>query len=162
MGKLLYFAFGSNLHPLWLRSRTPSATVLSKECLTHFKLDFNKFGLDNSGKCNIVETGNADDLVYGVVYQINTEEKPVLDKAEHGYSQEIMQIGEHESVLVYVAEDATVDYSSPFSWYQDIVIAGALMHAFPQRYIEHIKSFNAIKDPDEERELKHRSIVWPH
>ncbi|MFT5350777.1 MAG: gamma-glutamylcyclotransferase [Planctomycetota bacterium] len=161
MNKLLYFAFGSNLHPLWLKSRTPSAVILSKECITHFKLDFNKFGLDDSGKCNIVKTESANDLVHGVVYQFNADEKDVLDEAERGYSQEIMQIGEYENVLVYVAEETTDNYSSPFSWYQDIVIAGARMHDFSESYIDHIQSFNAISDPDQARENRLRAIVWP-
>ena len=161
MSKLLYFAYGSNLHPQWLRSRTPSAEILSTESSPYFNLQFNKHGLDNSGKCNIVKSDHADDVVHGVVYQINADEKAVLDEAERGYSHERIHIGEYENVLVYIAEETVSDYSKPYSWYRDIVIAGAQYHNFPESYIEHIRSFTAIVDPDLEREKKHRAIVWP-
>ena len=139
MSKILYFAYGSNLHPHWLRSRTPSAEILSTESSACFNLHFNKHGLDNSGKCNIVKSDHADDVIHGVVYQFNADEKGVLDKAERGYSKERIQIGEYENVLVYIAEETVSDYLEPYSWYQDIVIAGALYHHFPDSYIEHIK-----------------------
>ena len=161
MSKLLYFAYGSNLHPQWLRSRTPSAEILSTESSPYYYLLFNKHGLDNSGKCNIVKSDNIDDVVHGVVYQINADEKAVLDEAELGYSRERIQIGEYENVLVYIANETVSNYSKPYSWYRDIVIAGAQYHNFPESYIEHIRSFTAIVDPDLERENKHRAIVWP-
>ena len=53
-------------------------------------------------------------------------EKVVLDEAERGYQEEIIQIGAYENVLVYIADDPVEEYSSPYSWYQDIVIAGAM------------------------------------
>ena len=161
MSKLLYFAYGSNLHPLWLRSRTPSAEILAIERLDKFSLQFNKHGLDDSGKCNIVSSGVDDDVVYGVVYAFSSHEKEVLDVAERGYEQALIQIGNYDQVLVYIAEDTVEGYTSPHSWYQDIVIAGAEYHQFPEEYIDHIKSFSAIDDPDRERELKFRNIVWP-
>ncbi len=161
MSKLLYFAYGSNLHPQWLRSRTPSAEILSTESSPYSILHFNKHGLDNSGKCNIAKSDDADDVVHGVVYQFDADEKGALDEAERGYGQERIQIGEYENVLVYIAEETVSNYSKPYSWYQDIVIAGAQYHNFPESYIAHIRSFEAIVDPDHERELRHRSIVWP-
>lgn len=161
MSKLLYFAYGSNLHPLWLRSRTPSAEILGMECLSYFNLHFNKHGLDNSGKCNIVASDDSEDVVYGVVYEFRADEKDVLDEAERGYEQEIINIGDYENVLVYIAPDPVEGYLAPHSWYRDIVIAGAELHQFPQTYVAHIKSFNPTVDLDEEREHRCRTIVWP-
>jgi gamma-glutamylcyclotransferase len=161
MNNLRYFAYGSNLHPRWLRSRTPSAEILSKERLPNFSLKFNKHGLDDSGKCNIVSSNVDSDVVYGVVYAFSSLEKKVLDVAERGYEQEFIKIGNYDKVLVYIAKDTVEGYSSPHSWYQDIVIAGAEYHRFPKEYIGHIRSFSAIDDPDPARELKFRNIVWP-
>ena len=159
MNKLLYFAYGSNLHPLWLRSRTPSAKLISVETLSGYALGFNKHGLDDSGKCNIVFSNRDDDLVHGVVYEFNAEEKSVLDEAERGYQQHNIEVGRHANVLVYIADDPVDDYSMPYSWYRDIVLAGALLHDFPEHYLQHIRSFDAKKDPDREREQRHRTIV---
>jgi AIG2-like family len=161
MSKLLYFAYGSNLHPEWLRSRTPSAEILGTACCRNLHLHFHKSGVDSSGKCNIVKSESIDDFVHGVIYQFNANEKDVLDEAEYGYHQESMDFDEFDNVLVYIAKEGINDSLSPYTWYQDIVIAGAQYHGFPEDYIEHIRSFEAIIDPDRERELRHRSIVWP-
>lgn len=161
MNTLLYFAYGSNLHPNWLRSRTPSARLLGRESLSGYELHFNKAGLDDSGKCNIVSSGNASSIIHGVVYEFPAEEKPVLDKAELGYQQQRLQLGEYENVLVYLCEESSLDGKAPYSWYQDIVFAGAAMHGFPEDYLEHIRSFSAKDDPDQQREQRHRGIVWP-
>ena len=158
MSELLYFAYGSNLHPLWLKSRTPSAEIVSVETLVGFSLSFNKHGLDDSGKCNITETSQ-DDHVLGAVYRFQAEEKAVLDEAERGYQEHSIAVGAHENVLIYIADDPVEDYSSPYSWYQDIVLAGAGLHGFPDPYLQHIRAFTAKPDPDSARDLRHRTIV---
>ncbi len=158
MSELLYFAYGSNLHPLWLKSRTPSAEIVSIETLKGFALSFNKHGLDDSGKCNITKSAQADHVL-GVVYRFKAAEKSVLDEAERGYQEHSIVVGRHENVLVYIADDPVEGYSSPFSWYQDIVLAGAGLHGFPDHYLQHIRTFTAKQDPDSERETRHRTIV---
>jgi len=162
MTKLLYFAYGSNLHPRWLCNRVPSAKILITESLQNWKLFFHKRSLDKSAKCNIVKTNSLDDLAHGVIYQFNSYEKEELDKAEGGYSPEKMQIGKFDNVLVYLANENQINNNLlPYTWYKDIVIAGAQYHNLPEEYIEIIKSFKAITDPDQEREKKQRLIVWP-
>lgn len=162
MSNLLYFAYGSNLHPGWLRNRVASAEKLSTEYLNNWKLRFHKRSLDRSAKCNIVKTDSLDDLVHGVIYQFNSNEKEILDKAEGGYRHEKMQIGKFDNVLVYLANKEKInDNLLPYTWYKDIVIAGAQYHNLPEEYIEFIKSFKATIDPDQEREKKQRLIVWP-
>jgi gamma-glutamylcyclotransferase len=160
MSKLLYFAYGSNLHPNWLRSRTPSAEILGTVICPNLNLHFHKGGVDDSGKCNIIHSDSADDVIHGAVYQFDAHEKDVLDAAEAGYEEESMDLGEFKNVLVYIAKDGIDDGLQPYSWYQDIVIAGAHLQGFPQDYIAHIQSFTATNDPDQERETRHRSIVW--
>ena len=161
MSKLLYFAYGSNLHPNWLKSRTPSAQMLGIASLTGYRLMFNKAGLDDSGKCNIVATGNETEMIHGVVYEFPLHEKGVLDQAELGYQQERIEIGEYSEVLVYLCGESTLEDKAPYSWYRDIVLAGATLHGFPDHYLEHIGSFSAKNDPDQQREQRFRKIVWP-
>lgn len=161
MSKLLYFAYGSNLHPNWLRSRTPSARLLGPARLTGYRLHFNKPGLDDSGKCNIIRSTPDRDAVHGVVYEFPLTEKPVLDAAEKGYQERFLDIGEYRDVLLYHCEESSHDTHAPYSWYQDIVIAGAMLHSFPDAYLAHIRSYESKDDPDSERELNFRRIVWP-
>ena len=49
---LLYFAYGSNLHPERLRERVPSAESLGVARLEAHVLRFHKRGRDGSGKCD--------------------------------------------------------------------------------------------------------------
>ena len=46
------------------------------------RLEFHKVGRDGSAKCDAFETGNPDDSVIGVVFDIHTAEKNYLDQAE--------------------------------------------------------------------------------
>nr|MDQ2697092.1 gamma-glutamylcyclotransferase [Pseudomonadota bacterium] len=79
---LKYFAYGSNLHPLRLRERVPSATVLGVAELAGWRLRFHKRGQDRSGKCNIIPTGRSGDRVIGVIYAMAAADKDKLDAAE--------------------------------------------------------------------------------
>src|SRR5207248_632051 len=74
-----YFAYGSNMLTKRLRERVPSArfsavTPLSKHVLRFHKLSEGKAG-SQSGKCNAYFTGNEQDVVYGVVFDIDRNEK---------------------------------------------------------------------------------------
>lgn len=162
MAALHYFAYGSNLHPCWLRSRVPSAQAVRKVTLDCWRLLFNKQShVDGSAKCNILETGKVDDRVHGVIYRINTAEKAALDVAESGYDCIEMYVPEFGEAIVYLAGvDSINNNLQPYTWYRDIVIAGATLHELPQQYISRIKTFAAIPDPDAARENAHRSIVW--
>lgn len=161
--KLLYFAYGSNLHIRWLNNRVVSAVPVARVVLKNRKLQFNKrSNSDNSAKCNIIKTGEITDMVHGVIYEFDANEKNILDKAEDGYQGKIITIGRFAEVLLYEAASENIDdVLLPYTWYKDIIITGACMHCFPDKYIEYIKSFPAISDPDPNREKMNRAIVWP-
>ena len=160
VSKLLYFAYGSNLHPDWFRSRISSAKKLHTEILYQWQLHFHKIGRDESAKCNIIKTDVSDDSVHGVIYRFNYDEKYILDEFEHGYRSVRMSVGGYEDVLVYLACNEKINNAIlPYTWYKDIVVAGAHHHNLPQEYINFLKSVRAIKDPDNEREQRNRLIV---
>ena len=162
MSKLFYFAYGSNLYPNRLHKRVPSATFVTNLSLKSWKLYFHKKGDDESAKCNIVKTDSSKDIVYGVIYRINADEKGKLDRVEDGYNPGKIQIDKFDDVLVYMAKKEKIDDSLlPYTWYKDIVIAGAAFHNFPEGYIAFINSFNAVIDPDQERERRERLIIAP-
>lgn len=163
MSTLFYLAYGSNLHPRWLQSRVPSAEIVQKTSLDGWSLRFNKHShTDGSAKCNILETGNTSDCVHGVVYRLKTIEKAALDKAEGGYDCVNIHLPEFGEIMVYLAKSAIINNElQPYSWYRDIVIAGAILHGLPAKYVSQLKEITAIPDPDASRERKHRAIVWP-
>ena len=160
MRRRFYFAYGSNLHPNWLRSRVPSAKIVTKLNIPSWKLHFHKAGTDDSAKCNIIPTNSAEDIVHGVIYEFNAMEQDKLDEVEFGYHARSMQFGLYKDVLIYIARDENInDQLLPYSWYRDIVIAGAEYHRFPGNYIKFLQSFSASPDPDEERDKKYRSVI---
>jgi gamma-glutamylcyclotransferase (GGCT)/AIG2-like uncharacterized protein YtfP len=84
-----YFAFGSNMLLERLKKRAPSARVLGTASLSGYALRFNKLGKDGSSKANIVPSEDPRAVVYGVLYSLDDNELPRLDKADgvgNGYN----------------------------------------------------------------------------
>ncbi|MGD8384961.1 MAG: gamma-glutamylcyclotransferase, partial [Lysobacterales bacterium] len=92
MNKLDYFAYGSNMSSKRLRARLPSASLAGVGVLRGHRLVFHKVSNhDGSGKCGIVESTR--DHVLGVLYEIDADEKPVLDRIEGaGYVEKRIEI----------------------------------------------------------------------
>ena len=104
----------------------------------------------------------------GAVYEIPTNEKPALDRAEglgSGYHEEIVRVlspkGEEVMVCTYIADASFIDDSlQPYSWYKDFVLAGAEEHQLPPEYVEsRIRAVHAIRDPDPQREQARRAEI---
>ena len=130
---ILYYAYGSNLHPERLGARIPSSQFLCVSSLTGYQLCFHKRGEDFSAKCNAAFSGNEEHLLLGAVFRMLRSEKPILDEIEgEGYvvhSAEVQVNGSLQEVFMYVAETPYIDESiKPFKWYKDFVHLGAQFH----------------------------------
>lgn len=152
---MLYAAYGSNLHPLRLVERCPSAEAVGVSTLSGWQLRFNKHGRDESGKANII-TGNGE--VYLSVYELSDEDRPVLDTIEGpGYEARSIELEGFGTCFTYVATAlGTLD---PFDWYKDLVLAGARFHRFPDRYLAELDAFPATTDPDPGRSQRNRALL---
>lgn len=165
MGSLHYFAYGSNLHPIRLQKRVPSAMLKGMIVMLGYQLRFHKrHHEDNSGKCNMLLTGQKNDLVYGALYEMNENEKPLLDLCEgEGYRCDTLQVqfndAEYES-FVYIAEESHIDDSlKPHSWYQEIVLLGAEYHQLPEDYLNRIRGIDVGIDPDRDQHEKNSHLI---
>lgn len=161
-----YLAYGSNMLSKRLRARVPSACALGVGQLRSWHLCFHKRSLDLSGKCSIVCSEKSGAIVHGVVFRIDPSEKRGLDKAERlgaGYRCEEVQVrmGEDElSAFTYVAQDSHLDESLlPYSWYKELVVAGALEHGLPSGHVEKLLAIQARSDPDLERDAMNRRLL---
>ncbi len=76
------FAYGSNMNLNRLKNRVPSAVKISNGFIEGFSLECSKASKDSSGKATVIKTDNKDDLVWGVLFEIDEKEKPQLDRAE--------------------------------------------------------------------------------
>ena len=147
-----------------LRARTPSARRLGCYTLVEHSLRFHKVGRDGSGKCDALYTGDAGDLVHGVLYDIERSDKWRLDEAEglgHGYDEQEVTVrgvgGELHIALTYRALriDAAL---RPYSWYRHHVLVGAREGGLPSAYVQQLEAIVCIEDVDRERDRRERDI----
>lgn len=160
-----YFAYGSNMSISRLRMRTPGAFALGLHSLKGHDLRFHKFGKDGSGKCDAFYTGDNRDIVFGALFEIQSGEKPALDRAEglgYGYRERSVAVlasdGSSLEAMTYIATDID-EQLKPFSWYLNHVIVGAAETQLPDDYVQlKINAIEAIRDPDIERDAQERAI----
>ena len=164
MKLLHYFAYGSNLHPVRLSERVPSAELVGTAQLAAHTLHFHKRGQDNSGKCNLLHTGCPTDLVHGAIYSIDHAHKTLLDEYEgSGYQTHPVTV-QHRArqyeCFVYLAHADHIDDSlKPYHWYRELVVQGARFLDFPQEYVIRLTDVSSVDDPDHERRQMHASLL---
>lgn len=160
MTHIRYVAYGSNLHPLRLTQRVPSARLLGTSHLPSRALEFHKRSVDGSAKCTILEPG---DGVHVAVYDFLSEEKAWLDEIEGlgvGYEHHAIDVPEFGACYTYVATSTHTSGSlNPYDWYKEIVLLGCYRHAFPCDYVARIEAIATVADPDSERNGRNWEIV---
>lgn len=157
--RLITFAYGSNMLTVRLRERCPSARSLGVAKLNGYELLWHKESKDGSGKCDIFPSVDPVAYVLGVLYEIADTEKGALDKAEglgHGYKEiEIQALCNGKQMTAKAYQATEIDHTlTPYSWYRELVIAGAKEHHLPEDYIERLAAISAREDPDHERHEK--------
>lgn len=161
-----YLAYGSNLHPLRITLRVPSARLLGTVRLEGYRLVFRKRGRDLSAKCDLAVTADSTDIAYGAVYALSPLELALLDSFEDlgaGYSREQLRLrmnGRVLDALVYLANEShVVESLEPYDWYKGLVLAGAREHGFPVDYLSVIEAVTARWDPDEARRNEMHALL---
>ncbi|MEE2658743.1 MAG: gamma-glutamylcyclotransferase family protein [Candidatus Latescibacterota bacterium] len=155
---MLYFAYGSNLHPLRLSERIGACKQVRSGLLRGHRLRFHKVSVDDSGKCNLAADGDA--VAYGAIYRMTAEQLKVLDEFEgEGYERvtvEVIQIdGSARTCQTYFADAGYVDDNQvPYDWYKELVVLGARHCRFPEHYQLELQSHPAVPDPHLDRAEK--------
>ena len=157
-----YFAYGSNMSLERLHKRVPEAKNIGLLEIRSYTLKFHKKGEDGSAKCDALYTGNDQDSVIGVVFEIPPKGKLILDDIEGpGYDVKTLEVkddaGKLLDVFLYVANQ--IDNSlAPYTWYLHHVVHGALEAKLPNDYVARIKQTSSTKDTNLAREMKELSI----
>jgi hypothetical protein len=161
-----YLAYGSNLHPLRLTERVPSATLVGPVTIAGYRLVFHKKGRDDSGKCDLLCTGVASDLAYGALYAIEPAHKPHLDRFEgrgRGYLDHPIDVPHEQQnyrCFTYFAQQTHIDAGlKPYHWYKELVILGARHLGFPDDYIRALEKTASAPDHDDTRRKIHESLI---
>ncbi len=150
-----------------LCARTPSAKKIDIATLRQHQLFFHHASeKDNSAKCNALFTGNNQHVVHGVLFEINPDEKPVLDRCESlgiGYEECIVEVaptrGGRIEALTYISMRVEPAIQ-PFSWYKEHVLRGAMEHALPRDYLAAIDAVECINDHNLHRHQTELSIYY--
>lgn len=121
-----YAAYGSNLHPIRLRRRVPSAAHIGTGFITPWNLRFHKrSSKDGTGKCSIARGGAG---VFLAIFEIDSAEKQKLDGVEglgYGYNEITISVPDYGDCLTYVADEGATDEAlHPVDWYREMVIVG--------------------------------------
>src|SRR5260370_38877209 len=120
--RVRYFAYGSNMLTARLRERVPSATAIGIGQLVGHALRWDKRSWrDGSGKCDAEATSRKGDVVWGVVFELDREDKPALDKAEGlggGYMEKMVNGLTEAGPVTAVTSSATDKEPSlpPYHW----------------------------------------------
>lgn len=161
MSFLYYAAYGSNLHPVRLGARVPSAELIGISYLSGWSLRFNKISnVDGSAKCSIERGGEG---TWHAIYRMTAEEKSLLDACEglgKGYDDLALDVPEFGRCFTYIASPSHIRTDlSPFDWYKAMVLRGCEANRFPGDYVARIQAVGALPDPDPERARQQWNIV---
>jgi hypothetical protein len=164
MNRVQVFAYGSNLCVGRMRSRVRSADPRGAAILPVHVVRFHKRSKDGSGKANALATTDAADQVWGVVYELDEAELPMLDRAEglgnaYDRHETVVEIaGSRLSVFVYIAAPSFIDDRlKPYGWYKRFVVEGARRHGLPREYVDLLDAAESVADPKTDRDREERS-----
>lgn len=138
----LYFAYGSNLDPVQLAERCPSALPRFRARLDDHRIDFTHFSARWTG-------GAADVLphsgrhVWGVVYEMDASDLTRLDRFERSYDRVLLRV-EDDASEVHRVSSYTVrhkDSFRPTEVYLEKLLCWGAHWGLPPEYLGHLRSF---------------------
>lgn len=147
-----------------LAARVPSAVVDCVASVRGYAMAYRKEGRDGSAKCGLWESRGADDVVWGVLYDIHPSQRAALDRVEGlGWGYEIRELaltgpgGLAIDAFTYYPTRITDDLK-PYAWYVEHVLRGAREHGLPSDYIAAVVDVEHMADPDPDRHARELSI----
>ena len=133
-----YFAYGSNMDEEQMKDRCPSAELIGKVLLKHYK-----FELDSEGVATIVPCSNSK--VEGLLWRINEDDEQSLDRYEgvnYGcYRKETIELlheGYIYNALAYISNRGK-NTGIQRTGYMEKILHAAKEHSFSQEYIEELE-----------------------
>ena len=137
-----FFAVGTNMDEAQLRRWIPSARRVTIASLSGFTLSWHKRSSDG-GKLTARGTGHPDDVVWGVVYEVDDLDGRRLDEGQRaaGYRDERVTVlgpdGTEHDASVYVAPAEMIDDSLlPTRAYRDPIVEAARVNGLPAAYVD--------------------------
>ena len=150
-----------------LQKRCKTASFLGVAVAHGYTLAFSKKSKDGSGKATITKTVNDDTALYGVLFEIDLDERPGLSRAEGSdYDRNdefvVMRADSNEklSVTTYVAKHSAMENNLvPYDWYKLLIVAGAWQGKVPDLYLARLKAIVSTPDPYPERPARKEALA---
>jgi len=161
-GRLLYFAYGSNMSGPRLAARIDSMRKLGVATLAGHRLAFHKVSHDGSAKCDIAPA--PDGRVLGVVFDIAAAEQVLLDRYEgRGQGYEVkdveVRLADGRTLAAFSYYATRIDPTLlPYDWYRAHVLHGAAEHRLPAPYVRAIEAVAVMTDADVARAARERAL----
>ena len=164
IGVMFYFAYGSNMLTARLARRVPTVTPAGPAWLTGHTLHWHLRGQDGSGKCNVVETGRAEDRVHGVLFELDSSRLERLHAAEgpayHFLELPVGTADGPRTAAIYRGRHNWLDDSLPvYDWYHDFVVHGARQHGLPEHWVDWLAATPTAADRNTARAADNRVIL---
>jgi hypothetical protein len=132
----LYFAYGSNLDARQMRERCPSSLPLCRARLPDHVLAFTYYSTRwSGGAADVIE--RAEEVVWGVIYQLDSGEVALLDRYELGYDRISLEVVDDRarihSVLSYTVREK--GSFAPSDVYVQKLVTWGQRWRFPDAYL---------------------------
>ena len=168
MSNFYYFAYGSNLLNARLKNRCASAKPVGIASVQGFDINYGMVAKDKhggSGKMAMFATDNGADEVFGVVYELDMADAPVLDGFEglgRKYFMNYTRAADFDVKLTTGEKLQTVTYlvdphdepPLPYHWYWALCLSGAIENNLPKHHQDKLRAHGYMPDPHEAREGK--------
>jgi gamma-glutamylcyclotransferase len=135
----LYFAYGSNLDARQMRERCPSSLPLCRARLPGHALDFTYYSTRwSGGAADVIR--RAEDVVWGVVYQLEAGELELLDRYELGYERVALEVVDDRARVHPVLSYSVREKGSfaPSDVYLQKLLTWGQRWRFPGEYLERL------------------------
>ena len=163
---MLNFAYGSNMLLERLHARVPQARLVGNGQLTGWRFALNIRSGDGSAKATAMRTGRLDDVLHGVIYELDAAGKAMLDgyedvggayRIEHATAE--TNAGPREIYLYVGNESRAAEGLAPYDWYLGFIRAGARQRGLPQAFLELLGATRSMPDRNAERSQANWQVI---
>ena len=166
---VIYFAYGANIHPGWLRRRVPEARLIGAGILPGYQLAFRKRGRDGAARSDACPSAEPGAALPGALYSFPAGALARLGAAGAGYRAEQVVVetaaGRRQAVTWRADPAELVAGLRPWDWYLALIRSGAEMLRLPEAHLRWLEQVPVAVDPDLERAAQAWAVIeegMPH
>lgn len=147
---MYYFAYGNNMNPDIFKEQDVEFFTRKKGIIRGYRIIFNKKAKDeNYSFANIEQTGNGEDVIEGILYELDDGEMKEIDKKEgfptqyNKYRIDVETDGGVVQAIVYIAQPEWIDNNlkPPKFYIENMLKAKDLISPDYLNFIENIETF---------------------